>query len=140
MLNHISSNDNNFYICKGNDMTEKRTKKDEYNESLYDLRTYINVNNNELDVMKEIDRDSKAYYYLRNGLLHIRYSVTRFVEMSDTELKELRERLSKSKDKQQELLSEWEFQTGNLEKEVKDVQRQKTWEHIQSHENKVLQP
>lgn len=123
MLNHISSNDNNFYTCKDIDMTEKRTKKDEYNESLYDLRTYINVNNNELDVMKEIDRDSKVYYYLRNGLLHIRYSVTRFVEMSDTELKELRERLSKSKDKQQELLAEWEFQTGNLEKEVKDVQR-----------------
>lgn len=123
MLNHISSNDNNFYTCKDINMTEKRTKKDEYNESLYDLRTYINVNNNELDVMKEIDRDSKVYYYLRNGLLHIRYSVTRFVEMSDTELKELRERLSKSKDKQQELLAEWEFQTGNLEKEVKDVQR-----------------
>ena len=133
MLNH-SSNDSNFYACKGIDMTKKRTKKDEYNESLYDLRTYINVNNNELDVMKEIDRDGKAYYYLRNGLLHIRYNVIRCVEMSNNELKELRERLNKSKDKQQELLAEWEFLTGNLEKEVKDVQRQKTWEHIQSHE------
>ena len=139
MLNHSSSNDNNFYTCKSNDMTEKRTKKDEYNESLYDLRTYINVNNNELDVMKEINRGGKVYYYLRNGLLHIRYNVIRFVEMSNTELKELRERLSKSKDKQQELLAEWEFQTGNLEKEVKDVQRQKTREHIQSHEKEVLQ-
>lgn len=123
MLKHISSNDNNFYICKDNGMTEKRTKKDEYNESLYDLHTYINVNNNELDVMKELDRAGKAYYYLRNGLLHIRYSVTRFVEMSNTEFKELRERLGKSKDRQQELLAEWEFQTGNLEKDVKDVQR-----------------
>lgn len=133
MPNH-SSNDSNFYACKGIDMTKKRTKKDEYNESLYDLRTYINVNNNELDVMKEIDRDGKAYYYLRNGLLHIRYNVIRCVEMSNNELKELRERLNKSKDKQQELLAEWAFLTGNLEKEVKDVQRQKTWEHIQSHE------
>ena len=139
MPNHSSSNDNNFYTCKGIDMTEKRTKKDEYNESLYDLRTYINVNECELDVRKELDRDSKAYYYLRNGLLHVRYSVTRFVEMSDTELKELRERLSKSIDKQQEMLSVWKFQTGNLEKEVKDVQRQKIGEYIQSNEKKVLQ-
>lgn len=98
-----------------------KTKKEMYNESLIDKRTYININNNELDVMKEIDRGGKAYYYLRNGLLHVRYSITRFVEMSDTELKELRERLSKSKDKQQEMLAEWKFQTGNLEKEVKDV-------------------
>lgn len=119
-------------------MTDKRTKKDEYNESLYDLRTYINVNNNELDVIKELDRDGKAYYYLRNGLLHVRYSVTRFIEMSDTELKELRERLSKSSDKQQEMLSEWKFQTSNLEKEVKDVQRQKISEYTSSHEEKVL--
>lgn len=117
----------------------KKTKKDIYNESLYDQRTYINVNNNELDVMKEIDRGGKVYYYLRNGLLHVRYSVTRFIKMSDAELKELRERLSKSNDKQQEMLSEWKFQTGNLEKEVKDVQRQKTWEHIQSHEKEMLQ-
>ena len=99
----------------------KKTKKDIYNESLYDQRTYINVNNNELDVMKEINRSGKVYYYLRNGLLHARYSVTRFIKMSDAELKELRERLSKSNDKQQEMLSEWKFQTGNLEKEVKDV-------------------
>ena len=117
----------------------KKTKKDIYNESLYDQRTYINVNNNELDVMKEINRGGKVYYYLRNGLLHVRYSVTRFIKMSDAELKELRERLSRSNDKQQEMLSEWKFQTGNLEKEVKDVQRQKTLEHIQSHEKEMLQ-
>ena len=120
-------------------MFEKKTKKQMYDESVFDLRTYINVNNNELDVMKEIDRGGKVYYYLRNGLLHVRYSVTRFIKMSDAELKELRERLSKSNDKQQEMLSEWKFQTGNLEKEVKDVQRQKTWEHIQSHEKEMLQ-
>ena len=105
-------------------MFEKKAKKQMYDESVFDLRTHINVNNNELDVRKEIDRGGKAYYYLRNGLLHVRYSVTRFVEISDAELKELRERLSKSNDKQQEMLSEWKFQTGNLEKEVKDVQRQ----------------
>ena len=109
---------------------EKRTKKDMYNESLYDMRTYINVNANELDVNKEINRGSKVYYYLRNGYLHTRYSVTRYVDLSDNELKELKERLSKSNNKQQELLSEWEFQTVNLEKEVKDVQKQKTWRHI----------
>ena len=116
-----------------------KTKKEMYNESLFDKRTYININNIELDIMKEIDRGGKVYYYLRNGLLHVRYSVTRFIKMSDTELKELRERLSKSNDKQQEMLSEWKFQTSNLGKEVKDVQRQKTWEHIQSHEKEMLQ-
>ena len=107
-------------------MFEKKTKKQMYDESLFDKRTYINVNNSELDVMKEINRGGKVYYYLRNGHLHVRYSVTRFIKMSDTELKELRERLSKSNDKQQEMLSEWKFQTSNLGKEVKDVQRQKT--------------
>lgn len=116
-----------------------KTKKEMYDESLFDKRTYININNSELDIMKEIDRGGKVYYYLRNGFLHVRYSVTRFIKMSDTELKELRERLSKSKDKQQEMLSEWKFQTSNLGKEVKDVQRQKTWEHIQSHEKEMLQ-
>lgn len=75
MLNHISSNDNNFYTCKGNDMTEKRTKKDEYNESLYDLRTYING-----------ETCIKPYYYMRNGLLHVRYTVDRCVELTSTEV------------------------------------------------------
>ena len=75
MLNHICSNDNNFYTCKGNNMTEKRTKKDEYNESLYDLRTYIN---GEIAI--------KPYYYMRNGLLHVRYTVDRCIELTSTEV------------------------------------------------------
>ena len=100
---------------------EKRTKKDEYNESLIDKRTYINVNNNELDMKKELDRDSKAYYYLRNGVLHVRYRTVKFVELSETELSSLRERLGKTNDRQKEMKAEWNFQTGNLGKEVKDV-------------------
>ena len=100
---------------------EKRTKKDEYNESLFDKRTYINVNNNELDMKKELDRDSKAYYYLRNGVLHVRYRTVKFVELSETELSSLRERLGKTNDRQKEMKAEWNFQTGNLGKEVKDV-------------------
>lgn len=56
-------------------MTEKRTKKDEYNESLYDLRTYIN---GEIAI--------KPYYYMRNGLLHVRYTVDRCVELTSTEV------------------------------------------------------
>ena len=75
MFNHSSSNDNNFYICKDIDMTEKRTKKDEYNESLYDLHTYING-----------ETCIKPYYYMRNGLLHVRYTVDRCVELSPTEV------------------------------------------------------
>ena len=69
-----SSNNTNFCNCKDNDMTEKRTKKDEYNESLYDLRTYING-----------ETCIKPYYYMRNGLLHVRYTVDRCVELSSTE-------------------------------------------------------
>lgn len=96
------------------------SKKELYNKGLADV-CIINVNNNELDVKKELDRDSKAYYYLRNGLLHVRYAVTRYVELSDAEIESLKERLSKTNDRQKEMKDEWDFQTGNLEKEVKDV-------------------
>lgn len=71
---YYNSNNDNFYNYKDIDMTEKRTKKDEYNESLYDLRTYIN---GEIAI--------KPYYYLRNGLLHVRYTVDRCVELTSTE-------------------------------------------------------
>ena len=44
-----------------------KTKKQIYNESEYDLRTYIN---GELAI--------KPYFYYRNGLLHVRYLVDRY--------------------------------------------------------------
>ena len=100
---------------------EKMTKKEMYRKGIPCVRTCINVNNNELDMKKELDRDSKAYYYLRNGFIHVRYRTVKFVELSETEISSLRERLSKTNDRQKEMKAEWDFQTGNLEKEVKDV-------------------
>ena len=40
---------------------EKMTKKEMYRKGIPCVRTCINVNNNELDMKKELDRDSKAY-------------------------------------------------------------------------------
>lgn len=100
---------------------EKMTKKEMYRKGIPCVRTYINVNNNELDMKKELGRDSKAYYYLRNGFIHVRYRTVKFVELSETELSSLRERLGKTNDRQKEMKAEWDFQTGNLGKEVKDV-------------------
>lgn len=87
---------------------EKKTKKDMYNESLYDLRTYVNG-----------ETAIKPYYYYRNGLLHIRYSVDRCVELSDTEKTKLKMELTtNSTDKQEILAKYWNFFTTCVGKEV----------------------
>ena len=73
-------------------MEENRTKKDMYNESLYDIRTYING-----------DIAIKPYYYLRNGLLHVRYTVDRCIELTSTEVGRLKTDLTAGADKQETL-------------------------------------
>lgn len=87
---------------------EKKTKKDMYNESLYDLRTYING-----------ETAIKPYYYYRNGLLHVRYSVDRCVELSESEKAKLKMELTaNSTDKQNILAKYWNFFTTCVGKEV----------------------
>lgn len=78
---------------------EKRTKKDEYNESLFDKRTYING-----------ETAMKPYYYYRNGTLHVRYNVDRCIELSETESEALKKQMSENPvDKQGVLENAWSF-------------------------------
>lgn len=86
---------------------ENRIKKDMYNSSPIDLRTYVN---GELAI--------KPYYYFRNGLLHIRYGVDRCVELTKAEQTKLKLELTASYDKQEVLAKMWNFLTNFAEHPV----------------------
>lgn len=89
-------------------MFKKKTKKDLYNESLFDLRTYING-----------ETAIKPYWYLRNGLLHVRYNVDRCVKLSDSEVAELKLQLTASPAEKQSILEKaWKFFTDCVEKPI----------------------
>lgn len=79
---------------------ENRIKKDLYNSSPVDLRTYING-----------ETAIKPYYYFRNGLLHVRYNVDRCVELSSAEQIKLKMELTTNYDKQEVLAKTWNFLT-----------------------------
>ena len=79
---------------------ENRIKKDMYNSSPVDLRTYVNG-----------ETAIKPYYYFRNSLLHIRYNVDRCVELSSAEQTKLKLELTTSYDKQDVLAKTWNFMT-----------------------------
>ena len=86
-------------------------RKEVYNASPMDLRTKVKIG-------KEEEIAMKPYYYYRNGFLHIRYTVDRCVELSESEKARLKVAMSTSFDKQEVLSKEWEFQTKCLEKEI----------------------
>lgn len=89
-------------------MFEKKTKKQIYDESLFDLRTYVNG-----------ETAIKPYYYLRNGLLHVRYTVDRCVELSSTEIAQVKLDLTASPaDKQGVLAKAWNFFTVTVGKAI----------------------
>lgn len=89
-------------------MFDKKTKKQMYDESLFDLRTHING-----------ETAIKPYYYLRNGLLHVRYTVDRCVELSSTEVAKLKVDLTASPaDKQNVLAKAWNFFTVTVGKSI----------------------
>lgn len=53
----------------------------------------------------------KPYYYLRNGLLHVRYTVDRCIELSGSELERIKAKVTENPSSKQEiLLNEWNFQ------------------------------
>lgn len=88
----------------------QKTKKEIYNESSNDLRTYIN---GELAI--------KPYYYYRNGLLHVRYIVDRCFELTREESDELKKEMSHtqdSTDKQTVLANAWQNLSDNPDKEL----------------------
>lgn len=54
----------------------------------------------------------KPYYYLRNGLLHVRHMVDRAVDLSKDEDMRVKEELNKAPSQKQQILSrEWNLQT-----------------------------
>lgn len=54
----------------------------------------------------------KPYYYMRNGVLHARYTVDRAVELSESEEKEIKEKLSLEPFNKQEILAKsWNLLT-----------------------------
>ena len=79
----------------------KKTKKEMYNESSYDKRTYIN---GEIAI--------KPYYYFRNGKEHVRYTVDRCIELSPAEVEMLKREMTENpSDKQNVLAKNWNFFT-----------------------------
>lgn len=87
---------------------ENRIKKDMYNASPIDLRTYVNG-----------ETAIKPYYYFRNGMLHVRYNVDRCIELSPSESARLKVDLTSSgRDKQEVLAEAWNFFTTCVEKPV----------------------
>lgn len=61
----------------------------------------------------------KPYGYLRNGLLHVRYTVDRCVELSYHEVASIKAEITENPSAKQEiLLKEWNFQTECVGKTV----------------------
>jgi hypothetical protein len=89
-------------------MYKQRTKKDVYNESPLDLRTYIN---GEIAI--------KPYYYYRCGSLHVRYTVDRCINLSPSEATQLKlELTASSQDKQSILGKAWNLFVEVIKKPV----------------------
>lgn len=84
------------------------TKKDIYNNSILDLRTHICG-----------ETAIKPYYYMRNGLLHIRYTVDRCVELTPSEVAKLKVDITANPEKKQAILEEmWNFLTLSVERKI----------------------
>ena len=61
----------------------------------------------------------KPYRYLRNGLLHVRYTVDRCIALSVSELERIKAKVTENPSSKQEvLLNEWNFQTECVGKPV----------------------
>ena len=86
----------------------KKTKKEIYNESSYDKRTYING-----------ETAIKPYYYLRNCKEHVRYTVDRCIELSHNEAEMLKREMTENpSDKQGVLAKNWNFFTAAVGKAI----------------------
>lgn len=84
------------------------TKKDMYDNSILDLRTHICG-----------ETAIKPYYYMRNGLLHVRYTVDRCVELTPSEITKLKVDITANPEKKQTILEEmWNFLTLSVERKI----------------------
>lgn len=88
----------------------KRERKENYRGG-YNGDEYITVINGETAI--------KPYYYLRNGLLHVRYNVDRCIELSQQEVDKIKGEIAKAPyNKQNILCDNWQFLTNLVQKEV----------------------
>lgn len=92
-------------------MDENRIKKNMYNASPVDLRTHVKIGEDD-------EIATKPYYYFRNGKLHIRYTVDRCVNLTNTESAQLKVSLASTFDKQTVLAKAWNFFTTCVKKEI----------------------
>ena len=84
------------------------TKKDVYDNSILDLRTHICG-----------ETAIKPYYYMRNGLLHVRYTVDRCVELTPAEVTKLKVDITANPENKQKILEEmWNFLTVSVERKI----------------------
>ena len=84
------------------------TKKDMYDNSILDLRTHICG-----------ETAIKPYYYMRNGLLHVRYTVDRCVELTPAEITKLKVDITANPENKQTILEEmWNFLTLSVERKI----------------------
>lgn len=61
----------------------------------------------------------KPYYYMRNGLLHVRYTVDRVVELSKAEEETLKKEVTAHPERKQEVLSKhWNLLTEMIGKPI----------------------
>lgn len=87
---------------------EKITRKDLYNESIIDMRTHING-----------ETAIKPYHYMRNGVLHVRYTVDRCVKLSKAEETKIKIDLTANPENKQKILADaWNFLTNMVGKEI----------------------
>lgn len=79
-----------------------------YDNSVLDLRTYICG-----------ETAIKPYYYMRNGLLHARYTVDRCVELTPAEVAKLKVDITANSENKQTILEEmWNFLTLSVGREI----------------------
>lgn len=84
------------------------TKKDLYNENtLMDIRTHING-----------ETAIKPYYYMRCGLLHVRYTVDRAIPISPAEVAKIKVDLASGADKQTVLGKAWNLFEKTVERPI----------------------
>ena len=84
------------------------TKKDMYDNSILDLRIHICG-----------ETAIKPYYYMRNGLLHVRYTVDRCVELTPSEVAKLKVDITANPERKQTILEEmWNFLTLSVERKI----------------------
>lgn len=61
----------------------------------------------------------KPYYYMRNGLMHVRYTVDRCIKLTEDEEKRIKDQFKvRPYDKQNILADNWKFLTGCVEREI----------------------